>query len=59
MRRAPGVLALLSSVLLGLALVGAAQPRSGHAPDLGKRWAAVAPPASAHVLTPTLGKRWC
>lgn len=59
MRRVPGVRALLRSALLGLVLVAAAQPGSGRAPDLGKRWAAAPPPASAHFLAPALGKRWC
>jgi len=58
MRRARGVLALLSSVLLGLVLVAAGQPGSGRAPDLGKRWVSPAPPGAAHLPTPLLGKRW-
>jgi hypothetical protein len=58
MRRARGVLALLRSVLLGLILVAAAQPGAVHAPYLGKRWAAAAPPGDARIPAPLLGKRW-
>ncbi len=59
MRRARGVLALLSSVLLGLVLIAAAQPGAVHAPDVGKRWAVAARPGDAGVPAPLVGKRWC
>jgi hypothetical protein len=59
MRRARGVLALLSSVLLGLALIAAAQPGALHAPEVGKRWAAAVRPGDAGVPRPLVGKRWC
>lgn len=59
MRRAPGVRALLRSALLGVVLIVAGQPGAGHAPDLGKRWAAPSPYRTAHIQAPLLGKRWC
>ena len=58
MRRAPGACALLRSALLGLVLLAAAQPGAGRAPDVAKRWAAGAPPAAAHLVTPLVAKRW-
>jgi len=59
MRRVPGVLAPLRSVLLGLALVVAAQPGAVHAPLVPTRWAAAVRPADAGVAAPHIGKRWC
>jgi len=58
MRRAPGVLALHSSVLLGLALVAAAQPGARSAPDVGGRLAAAAPAATGSAPAPLVAKRW-
>jgi hypothetical protein len=58
MRRARGVVALLSSVLLGLVLIAAAQPGPVHAPDVGKGWAAAARPGDAGVPAPLVAKRW-
>jgi hypothetical protein len=58
MRCARGVLALICSGLLGLALIAVAQPGAGPALDLGKRWAAAAPSGNARVVVLDLGKRW-
>ena len=58
MRRARGVVALLSSVLLGLVLIAAAQPGAVHASDVGKGWAAAARPGDAGVRAPLVAKRW-
>ena len=58
MRHAPGALALLRSLLLGLALIAAAQPGAGPATLLGKRWAAAAPSGSVRAPGTFLGKRW-
>ncbi|HEY4946148.1 MAG TPA: hypothetical protein VIH94_08385 [Candidatus Limnocylindrales bacterium] len=58
MRRAPGVLALFSSVLLGLVLLAAAQPGAGSAPDVSGRLAAAAPVATGSAPAPLVAKRW-
>jgi hypothetical protein len=57
MRRARGLVALLSSVLLGLALLAAAQPSAGRAPDSGT-YRALAAQSGPGTLVPLLGKRW-
>ena len=56
MRRSRGVVALLGSALLGIALIAAAQP--GQGPDLGKRWTSAAPLVGSRMVAPLLGKRW-
>ena len=58
MRRAPGVFALLRSVLLGFALLAAAQPGAGPAPLVVTRWAAAAPSGKVRVPAPLVVKRW-
>ena len=58
MRAAPGVVALLRSVLLVLILVAAAGPQQGNAPGLDTSRAAGAHPATAHLVAPLVAKRW-
>ena len=60
MRAAPGVVAQprFALLVLVLGLVAVAQPGLGQAPDLGKSWAAIPQPQSAHIVAPLLGKRW-
>jgi hypothetical protein len=57
MRHARGLVALLSSLLLALALIAAAQPSTGSAPDRGthRALAAVSRPGTP---APLVGKRW-
>ena len=57
MRCLRGAAALLRSVVLGIAIVAAAQPGAATSPDPGP-WAAAPSPASTHALIPLLGKRW-
>ncbi len=57
MRHARGPVALLSSVLLGLSLLAAAQPSAVPAPDTGTH-RALAAHSSPGTLVPLLGKRW-
>jgi hypothetical protein len=58
MRAGPGVVALLRSVLLVLILVAAAGPQQGNAPGHGTGRAVGAQPATAHLVTPLVAKRW-
>jgi hypothetical protein len=58
MRAAPGVVALLRSVLLGLILVAAAGPQQGNARGLDTSRAAGVQPATAHLVAPLVAKRW-
>jgi len=58
MRHAPGVFALLRSVLLGLALIAAAQPGAGPAPLVVTRLAAAAPSGNVRAPAPLVVKRW-
>ncbi len=58
MRAAPGVVALLRSALLVLILVAAAGPQQGERHGPGTSRAAGAQPASTHLVTPLVAKRW-
>ena len=58
MRAAPGVVALLRSVLPVLILVAAAGPQQGNAKGLDTSRAAGAQPAATHLMTPLVAKRW-
>jgi hypothetical protein len=60
MRRTRGVFALLRSVLLGLAVIAAAQPGNVRAPAplVVKRWASVAPSGAVRAPAPLVVKRW-
>jgi hypothetical protein len=57
MRHALGVVALVCSVLLGLALIAADRPDPGRGQAAGGRWIGAAPLAGA-LAAPHLGKRW-
>ena len=58
MRHARGVVALVCSVLLGLALVAAARSDPGRGLVAGARSVEGAPLAAALDTAPDLGKRW-
>ena len=57
MRHARGVVALLSSLLLALVLLAAAQPSVGSAPDAGMHRVLTAQ-SRPGTAAPLLGKRW-
>jgi hypothetical protein len=57
MRRARNLVALLSSVLLGLALLAAAHPSMGNAPGAGTHPVLTAQ-SRTNTVVPLLGKRW-
>jgi hypothetical protein len=58
MRNSRGVVALVCSLLLGLALVAAATPDPGPGSDPGARGVRVAPLVAALDTAPAVGKRW-
>jgi hypothetical protein len=57
MRRAWGPVALLSFVLLGIALLAAARPSMGSAPGAGTHPVLTAQ-SRTDAVDPLLGKRW-